>query len=272
MRKQNHVWWARAVLFLLLALSLLPVALMLFLSLKSNLEIITSFWRPPTRIQWSNYTEAFATIHWSILSSLFVAVVSCGGIVFVSSLSGFVFARHRFPGRELLFIMLLALVMVPQVLLLVPLFVEVKQLGLLDSYWALILPYIAQGQIVGILLCRGFFSTIPEDYFESARLDGAGEFTIYRRIVLPLSLPILTVVAIINFHGIYNDFVWPLMVLQNQHLKTFAVAIFDLSTVYRSEYGLTFAAYAIGSLPLTLLLLAGMKYFIRGLSEGGLKA
>ena len=192
--------------------------------------------------------------------------------VFLTSLSGFAFARHRFPGRNALFTLLLGLVMIPQVLLLAPLFVEVKQLGLLDSYWALILPYTAHGQIVGILLCRGFFAGIPEDYFESARLDGASELGIYLRIVLPLSTPILTAIAIIDFHAIYNDFVRPLMVLQEQGLKTFAVAIFDLSTVYRSEYGLTFAAYVIGALPLALLLLAGMKHFIRGISEGGLKA
>lgn len=271
MRAHGSIWAVRAVLYSLLALSLLPLALMLFLSLKTNVEIITSFWRPPTYIQWSNYTQAFAAIFRSILSSLFVASVSCCAIVFLSSLSGFVFARHRFPGREVLFMALLGLIMIPNVLLLVPLFVEVKQMGLTDTYWALVFPYTAHGQVVGILLCRGFFSTIPEDYFESARLDGASEFTLYRRIVLPLSYPILTVIAIINFHAIYNDFVWPLMVLQDQDLKTFAVAIFDLSTVYRSEYGLTFAAYAIGALPLVLLLLAGMRYFIQGISQGGLK-
>ena len=119
---------------------------------------------------------------------------------------------------------------------------------------------------------RVIFSTIPREFFESARIDGASEFQIYGRIVLPLSLPILTTVAIINFHAIYNDFIWPLMVIQHQDLKTFAVAIFDLSTVYRFEYGMTFAAYVIGSLPLVIALLAGMKYFIRGITEGGLKA
>ena len=130
----------------------------------------------------------------------------------------------------------------------------------------------AGGQIIGILLCRGFMSTIPLELFESARLDGATEWQVYRHIVLPLSLPIMIAIGIINFHGIYNDFVWPLMVLQDQSLKTFAVAIFELSTVYRFEYGLTFAAYVVGSLPLVIVLLAGMKYFVRGITEGGVKA
>jgi len=262
----------RTVLYALLLLSVLPVLLMVYLSVKSNLEVITSFWQPPSRVLWSNYEAAFTTIRGSVLSSLFVAGVSCTGIVLLSSLSGFVFARHRFPGKELLFTLLLALVMVPNVLLLVPLFVEVKRFGLLDSYWALVLPYMAHGQVIGILLCRGFFATIPEELFESARLDGASELAAYRYIIIPMSLPILTVIGIINFHAIYNDFVWPLMVLQDQRLKTFAVAIFDLSTVYRFEYGQTFAAYVIGSIPLMALLLLGMKYFIRGIAEGGLKA
>ena len=113
---------------------------------------------------------------------------------------------------------------------------------------------------------------VPQELFESARLDGASEFQVYRHIVVPLSLPILIAIGIINFHGIYNDFIWPLIVLQDQNLKTFAVAIFELPTVYRFEYGLTFAAYVVGSLPLVVVLLAGMKYFVRGITEGGVKA
>ena len=262
----------RLALYGLLALSLLPVVMMILLSLKSNVEIITDFWSWPNSIRWDNYPAAFATVAGSTLNSLFVSLVSCAGILLLSSLTGFVFARHEFPGKELLFSLLIALIMLPQVLLLVPLFIEIKSMGLDNSAWALILPYLSGGQLIGILLCRGFFSTIPREFFESARIDGASEFQIYGRIVLPLSLPILTTVAIINFHAIYNDFIWPLMVIQYQDLKTFAVAIFDLSTVYRFEYGMTFAAYVIGSLPLVIALLAGMKYFIRGITEGGLKA
>jgi ABC-type glycerol-3-phosphate transport system permease component len=262
----------RVILYSLLGISLLPVLVMVVLSVKTNVEIITDFWSLPSVIHWENYPGAIETVKGSTFNSLFVTLVSCTGIVFLSSLAGFVFARHRFPGKEVLFTALIGLVMLPQVLLLVPLFVEVKSMGIADTYWALILPYMAGGQIIGILLCRGFMATIPQALFESARLDGASEFQVYRYIVLPLSLPILTAIAIINFHGIYNDFVWPLMVLQDQDLKTFAVAIFELSTVYRFEYGLTFAAYVVGSLPLVVVLLAGMKYFVRGITEGGVKA
>ena len=262
----------RLILYFLLGLSLLPVVVMAVLSLKSNVEIITDFWSLPSVIRWDNYPGAIDTVKGSTFNSLFVTIVSCTGIVFLSSLAGFVFARHRFPGKETLFTALIGLVMLPQVLLLVPLFVEVKSMGIADTYWALILPYMAGGQIVGILLCRGFMATIPQEVFESARLDGASELQVYRHIVLPLSLPILIAIGIINFHGIYNDFIWPLMVMQDQNLKTFAVAIFELSTVYRFEYGLTFAAYVVGSLPLVVVLLAGMKYFVRGITEGGVKA
>lgn len=262
----------RIVLALLAVASLLPVLLMIILSLKSNLGIITDFWAMPNSLQLSNYTKAFQTVWRGIFNSLLVAIISCLGIVFLSSLSGFVFARHRFPAKEILFFLLLALVMIPQILLLVPLFIEVKKMGITDTYWALILPYMAGGQIVGILLCRGFIAQMPREFFESARMDGASEIQVYRHIVFPMILPIVFTIAIINFHAIYNDFIWPLMVLQNQNLKTFAVAIFDLSTVYRFDYGSTFAAYTIGSLPLVILLLTGMKYFIRGVAEGGIKS
>ena len=262
----------RLILYFLLVLSLVPVVVMALLSLRSNVEIITDFWSLPSVVRWDNYPGAFDTIKGSTFNSLFVTLVSCTGIVFLSSLAGFVFARHRFPCKETLFTSLIGLLMIPQVLLLVPLFVEVKSMGIADTYWALILPYMAGGQIIGILLCRGFMATIPQELFESARLDGASEFQVYLHIVLPLSLPILIAIGIINFHGIYNDFIWPLMILQDQNLKTFAVAIFELSTVYRFEYGLTFAAYVVGSLPLVVVLLAGMKYFVRGITEGGVKA
>tara|TARA_Y100000588_G_scaffold312101_2_gene338544 strand:- start:340 stop:1170 length:831 start_codon:yes stop_codon:yes gene_type:complete len=262
----------RLILYFLLGLSLLPVVVMVLLSLKSNVEIITDFWSLPSVIRWDNYPGAIDTIKGSTFNSLFVTLVSCTCIVFLSSLAGFVFARHRFPGKETLFTILIGLVMIPQVLLLVPLFVEVKSMGIADTYWALILPYVAGGQIIGILLCRGFMSTIPQELFESARLDGASEFQVYRHIVVPLSVPILIAIGIINFHSIYNDFIWPLMILQDQNLKTFAVAIFELSTVYRFEYGLTFAAYVVGSLPLVVVLMFGMKYFVRGITEGGVKA
>ena len=266
------IYVIRLILYFLLGLSLLPVAVMALLSLKTNVEIITDFWSLPSVIRWDNYPGAIDTVQGSTFNSLFVTLVSCTGIVFLSSLAGFTFARHRFPGKETLFTLLIGLVMIPQVLLLVPLFVEVKSMGIADTYWALILPYMAGGQIIGILLCRGFMATIPQELFESARLDGASEIQVYRHIVLPLSMPILIAIGIINFHGIYNDFIWPLMVLQDQNLKTFAVAIFELSTVYRFEYGLTFAAYVVGSLPLVIVLLAGMKYFVRGITEGGVKA
>ena len=164
---------------------------MIVLSVKSNVEIITDFWSLPSVIRWDNYPGAIETVKGS-----------CTGIVFLSSLAGFVFARHHFPGKETLFTVLIGLVMHQQVLLLVALFVEVKSMGIADTYWTLILPYMAGGHIIGILLCRGFMATIPQKLFESARLEGASEFQVYSHIVLPLWLPILTAIAIINFHGI----------------------------------------------------------------------
>lgn len=147
--KKNHLL-IRLVLYVLLALGLLPVVMMVLLSLKNNVEIITDFWAWPTTVRWDNYAAAFSTIEHSVLNSLFVAGASCAGIVFLSSLSGFVFARHSFPGKELLFILLIGLVMIPQVLLLVPLFVEVKSMGITDTFWALILPYLVIVLLIGM--------------------------------------------------------------------------------------------------------------------------
>jgi ABC-type glycerol-3-phosphate transport system permease component len=126
-----------------------------------------------------------------IFNSLLFGALSVVGVVFLSSLAGSVFARHRFPGKEMIYLAILALLMIPGVLTLIPSFVLVRQLGLLDTPWALILPWTAGGQVFGIMLCRSYFATIPNELFEAGRIDGASELSLYSHIALPLSWPIL---------------------------------------------------------------------------------
>jgi ABC-type glycerol-3-phosphate transport system permease component len=207
-----------------------------------------------------------------IANSLIFSLASVIAVVFLSSLSGYVFARHRFPGKETIYLLILALLMVPGVLTLIPAFVLVRQLGLINTPWALILPWTAGGQVFGILLCRSFFATLPQDLFDAGRMDGASELDLYARIALPLSWPILITLAIMQMVSTYNDFIWPLLTISDPRMQVVTVGL----TQFTSQYGITdwgprMAAYAVATIPLLLLLSFGMRYYVQGLTSGAVK-
>jgi ABC-type glycerol-3-phosphate transport system permease component len=261
-----------ASLVVILALSFLTIALMFFLSLKDNGQIYGRFWSFPDPIRWENYREGWMQMRRYIFNSLVYSLASVVIVVFLSSLSGYVFARHKFPGKEVIYVVILALLMVPGVLTLIPAFVLVKQLGLFNTPWALILPWSAGGQIFGILLCRSYFATLPQELFDAAKVDGASEFEQYVRIALPLSWPILVTLAIMHLVGSYNDFIWPLLTISDQNLQVVTVGL----TQFRNEFGTVnwgprMAAYAVSSLPLVILFAFGMRYYVRGLTSGAVK-
>jgi ABC-type glycerol-3-phosphate transport system permease component len=261
-----------SILFGLLALSLITIILMIFLSLKDNGQIYGRFWSPPNPIRWENYIDGWHVMRRYIFNSLVYSLTSVVGVVFLSSLSGYVFARHRFPGRETIYVLILALLMVPGVLTLIPSFVLVGQLGLLNTPWALILPWTAGGQVFGILLCRTFFATLPQELFDAAKIDGASEFEMYRRIAVPLSWPILVTLSVMHLVASYNDFVWPLITISDPTIQVVTVGL----TQFTSQYGVTdwgprMAAYAVAAMPLVILFSFGMRYYMRGLTSGAIK-
>ncbi len=232
------------------------------------------FWGLPIPPEFANYRDAWSRVNPYVLNSLFVSITSMLGAVLVSSLTAFIFARYNFPGREFFFFAILALLMVPGVLTLVPTFLLIKNFGLLDTYWALILPYIAGGQVLAIFILRSFIAALPEELFESARLDGATLWDLYARITLPLSKPILVTVAIINILGTWNDYIWPLVTIPDGNKWTVSVGIVSFGSTYSGlqNFGPMFAGYVIASVPLIILFLFTMRYFIAGLTSGAIKA
>jgi len=265
-------WPILAVLLPLLLLSLVPMAMMVLLSLKSNGDIFTRFWALPSPPRWSFYSLAAKALWHYLLNTGVVLAIAVPGVVLLSSLAGYALARLTFPGRDLVFLLILALLMVPGILTLIPTYALVQQLGILNTRWALILPYVAGGQVLGIVLCRTFFLGLPEELFEAMRLDGAGEGQIYRHLALPLSLPILATVAIMTMLGIYNDYIWPLVTISDDALQTFTVGVTRFSGQFDLQYGPTLAGYVIGSIPLIVLFAAGMKAFVQGVTSGALRA
>lgn len=217
-------------LTVLLAVTFAPLVVMILLSFKSNAEIYTNFWGLPSTWNWNHYGLAFSRTTRFILNSVLVCTTATAGILVLSSLSGYVFAKHEFPFKNVIFMALIALLMLPGILTLVPLFLLVRDLGLLNTRWALLLPYMAGGQIFGIFLFRAFVAEIPRDLFDAARLDGANEFQVYLNVVIPLSLPILATVAITSMFGFYNDFIWPLVVINDPAKQMFAVAVTELAS------------------------------------------
>jgi len=260
-------------LLALLALTLVPILLMLFFSLKDNGQIYGRFWDFPSPVRWENYSSGLSIMSSYIANTLTYSSISVVGVVFLSSLSGYVFARHRFPLKEPIYLLILALLMIPGVLTLIPQFVWVKQLGLLNTPWAVILPWTAGGQVFGILLCRSFISTLPQELFDAGRMDGATEFQLYYKIAVPLSWPIIITLAILHLVGTYNDFIWPLLTISNSKMQVVSVGL----TQFTSQFGVTdwgprMAAYAVATLPLLVLFMFGMRYYIRGITSGAVKA
>lgn len=264
-----------AVLIAILSLTLLPFAFVINNSLRTNSEMNHAFFGLPKigKQLFDGYAYAWDVLRPYTLNTIFVCLVTVIGVVLVGSVSAYVFSRCRFRGRNTLFMAVLAFMMIPGVLTLVPSFMWVKQLGLLNSHWVLILPYMAGGQVFAIFIFKGFFDGLPGELFESARIDGAGHFKLYWNLVLPLSKPVIAVVAIVNILGTWNNFLWPFITNSDAkyHVVSSGLYLMNGSTV-AANYATMFAAYVLASIPLLVLFLYATKPFMAGVTSGAFKA
>lgn len=265
------VCW-RILLAALLFLTFVPFLFMLMTSFKDTHQFYHTFWTPAWPPTWDNYARAFAELHSYIFNSIVVTALSVSGILVCSAVSGFLFARYTFPGRELLYYGMLAMMMVPSVLMLIPQFVWVQQLGLLDTYAVMILPYIAGGQVMGMYLLRGFFSQIDNNLFEAVEVDGGGLFRQLWHIALPLSKPILGVVAIMSALGVWNSFLWPLVTTSSENVIVLTNGMLRYTGRNMFQYGPMFAGYTISAIPLAILFAIFTRAFMKGITSGALKA
>ena len=262
-----------AVLLILLIVTFIPIVYLVALALKDNGQIYGRFWSMPDPYRWENFALGSLAIWRAVLNSILTSGTSTAATVLLASLSGYVFARHRFPGKELIYTGILALLMIPPILTLIPAYVLILNMGLENTYWALILPWTSGGQVFALLLCRSFFATLPEEFFDAARIDGASELQSFAQIAVPLSAPILVTVAVVRLVTTYNQFMWPLVVISSPKKQVVAVAL----TQFTSEIGVTdlgpqMAGYILASIPLIVLFSFGMRHYVRGLTAGGLKA
>jgi multiple sugar transport system permease protein len=260
------------VMIVLLFLMLYPLAMAFWNAFKSDLGYLYTRWYPTLPLRFRNFVVAFPRIWRYIVNTLIIAAFGTAGMLFVSSLAAYAFARMRFIGKELIYMAVIALMMIPGILTLIPSFMLYKSFGLLNTRLVLILPIITGGSVFGTFLLRAFFTGIPEDIFEAARIDGAKEFKVYWLICLPLCMPILGTLTIMQINGIWNDYMWPMVTQQNHEKLTISAGlIVQFVREFSTNYPAQFAGYLLSSVPLILLFIFANKYYIEGLTSSAIK-
>ncbi len=266
----------RAVLYALLllgaAISLLPMVWMVSASLMPAGAANTYPPRLlPESVTFEHYRALFTRLDLGryLLNSTFVAVLVSGISLFINSMAGYAFAKLRFRGRDRVFRLLSMGLVIPVQVAMLPLFLLMRELGLINTYWGVIIPGMAS--IFGIFLVRQYAFSIPDELLDAARVDGASEFRIYRSIVLPVIRPILATLAIWTFLSTWNDFMWPLIVLSDDSMFTLPVALANLSGERVQDTELMMAGAVLTVLPVMLVFLVLQRYYVEGITLGSVK-
>jgi ABC-type glycerol-3-phosphate transport system permease component len=271
-------WWRRrgrfvvshAVLVLLAATTLLPFLWMVLASFKPLAEVealspIPSEWRP------GNYPEVFRQISFGryYFNSVFVAAWVTFLQCLTCSMAGYAFARLRWPGRDIVFKLYLATLMIPGVVTMIPNYTLMVRLHLLDSYLGLIVP--ASFSAFGTFLMRQFMLTIHPSLDEAAVIDGAGPWQIFRHVILPLARPGLLALMVFTFLGTYGSFFWPLVLIKSDPLRTLPIGMLFFDTVYGKQTNLLMAASVMNIVPLIILFICTQKFLVKGIQLGAVK-
>lgn len=257
-------------------LTLMPFVMLLELSLKSQQQMVDQRWLPTWPIHPENYVNAFRVMQpYMINSVVFVVGAVVISIVF-SVLSAYALARYDFPGREFFYILILSLLMIPGILTLFPMYALTIKLSLNNTNWGVWLPLATASQAFQIVVLRTFFSSIPVELFEAGRMDGASETTMLVKIALPLAKPILSTLIVLHIMTVWNEYIWPIIVLADADRYPVLLAVLRLGERFGSltspyDPGAMFAAYTISGLPILILFIFTSRSFIRGLTSGAVK-
>ena len=261
------------IVLIIIAFSMLiPFLWMISTSLMTELEV---YQFPPQFIpsswKWSNFVEAMTMQPFGryFLNTLIVACISVIGQILFCSMAAYAFARLRWKGRDKIFALYLATMMIPAIVTIIPAFLLINAFGWMNTYWALATPTVSS--VWGIFLLRQFFQTFPRDLEDAARIDGASEFTIFWRIVLPLSKPALATLTIFAFMGSWKEFLWPLIVTNRMDMRTVEVGISTFSNLYNTDWPHQMAAAVIVMLPIVFVFIVAQKYFVRGITLTGIR-
>lgn len=274
---REETWWRTAIWLILIAgavMMALPFVWLVISSLKPQQKI---FLFPPewipNPVRWENYVESltYKPFGLYIRNTLYIVLLNQIAILWSASFCGYGFARLRFPGRDFWFAIVMATLMVPFFVLMVPQFVIFSRLGWINTFHPLTIPFFFGGGAFNIFLFRQFFRTLPEELADAARIDGCSEFGVYWRIMLPLTKPALATIAIFTFLNGWNDFIGPLLYLNSPEKFTVAIGLATFRSVMNTRWDLLMAASTAMILPVILLFFFAQRYFIQGIVLSGLK-
>lgn len=271
-RKISFYFFLYLFLIVSVVIMVFPFFWMVISSIKPRAELLTY---PPSfivhRPTFESYQELFELVPMLryILNSLFVATTITITNLLLSSLAGYAFAKHKFFGRDKLFLLVLGSMMIPWQVNIIPGFIIVKNLGWLNSFQGLIIP--AMVNAFGIFFMRQFISTIPNDLIDAAKIDGLSEFYIFSRLILPLCKPALATLAIFTFMQQWNNFVWPLIIIHESDMRTVPLSLAVLNAQFGTSFGLLMAGSTVAIAPMILAFLILQKFIVRGIVLSGLK-
>jgi len=263
----------QAVLLLNAFLVLAPMVIMGLSAFKSTREIFQNPFGLPGVWRWENFARVWVEAKFALYfrNSILVTMASIIIILILGAMAGYALGRFRFGGNDLLYLYFLSGLMLPIRLGIIPLFILMRNLHLLDTLWALILTYAASGLPSAVFILTGFFRTLPSDLDSAARIDGAGEWLIFQRIMVPLVRPALIIVAVYNLIPVWNDFFFPLVFIQTDRLKTLPLGMTTFFGQYSTDWGALFAGLTLAALPVVTLYALLSQQFIRGLTAGAVK-
>lgn len=270
-RPRRFRWVVYLLLVLAALLYLLPIYLVVVTSLKAPAAIsLQNTWQLPPTWNWASFSEAWDAFAPQLRNSLVLTVTATLGAAILGSLNGYVLSKWRFPGANIVFPLILFGMFIPYQSILIPLFQFLSDLGLYGSLWGLILTHVVYGLPITTLIFRNFYAEIPDEMLEAAKMDGAGFFGIYRRIIFPLSVSGFVVVIIWQFTQVWNEFLFA-VTLTNQQTQPITVGLANLAGGQAVDWNLPMAGAILAALPTLLIYIVLGRYFIRGLLAGSVK-
>ena len=252
-------------------LYMMPLFSAVVASIRTQDDIgLNGFWSIPEEFTFQNYSEAWTggRVNKYLLNSFIITIPALTATIFLSSLSAFALARYRFPGNRLIYFMYVAGTMLPFQILLLPVFILTNKLGFYNTYWAVIMIHIAFQLGFCTFVLRNFMRTLSGEIMDAARIDGASEFGIYWRIAMPLSLPGIAAVATLEFTWIFNDYIWALILIQDDALKPVTAGLAGLQGQFSTNWPLVVAAALMAAVPTLIIFFVLQRYFIGGLMLG----
>ena len=262
------------LLIALAALWIAPFVFIVFTSLKSNAMVMgTGAFAPPGEADWGNYARAWTRGKFgaTVLNSAVITMIKVPLGLAISAMAAYALSRIRMFGSRAAFLAIVFGTMIPFQVMLAPLFTLVNSLGLINTYVGIILPYLAFGVPYQVFILYGFFREVPKELSEAALIDGASHFTTFRRIFLPISLPVLAALLILDFVATWNEFAMALVILQDNNKWTLPLGLMSFQSQFSNDYGQLNSAIVMTVLPATIVYLIFQRYFISGLTSGAVK-